>query len=178
MIMGEIMMLLNKIVNIINSIHDIKKYCNFTDDYIIFLVKHLHSELEKYSDSEQIIINKAYNLLNRIFTRDLYEHIDTVVMSQKIDIKITNIDICIHIAKIGYVSGEKENPLDNLYFHNRYNKDGNIFAQKISKHQKTILTPTKYQEYIYVFYLKNKANYDALEEIKNIIKFLKQDVSN
>lgn len=176
-IIGEIMLLIDPIVNISKSVTDIKNFCEFTDDYIIFLVKHLYTNINQYDVQNQTLINKAYNLLNRIFTRNLYEHIDTIVSPINLHINTSYIcgmdnsigmdDIYIHSAKIGYVSGKKENPLDNLYFYNKH--DQHMVANKILKHQKSLLLSDKYQEYIFIFYIKNKNNKDLVDKLKNII---------
>jgi len=178
-IIGEIMLLIDDITNISGSITNVQKFCEFTDDHIIFLVKHLYGNIQNYSKENQIIIIKAYDLLNKIFTRDLYKHIDTIVSPIKlpidcnfvngIDNNINIDDIYIHSAKIGYVSGKKANPIDNLYFYNKHN----ILANKILKYQKSILLPDRYQEYIFMFYLKNKNNKDLLDKVKNVIDIIK-----
>lgn len=57
-----------------------------------------------------------------------------------------------HIVElqIGFVSGEKKHPLDNIYI---YNKNGEHY--KIKKEQISNLIPNIYQEYLYFGYKKS-----------------------
>ena len=57
----------------------------------------------------------------------------------------------IYETTIGYVSGSKENPLDNIYFYNTKNMNK---CYKIDKEDVSKLIPKVYQEHILMIYDK------------------------
>jgi hypothetical protein len=52
--------------------------------------------------------------------------------------------------KIGYISGNKKNPLDDIYLYKSKNNDVILLRDSNT----TILIPENYQEYITMIYLK------------------------
>lgn len=161
----DIMLLLNPILKIYDSIFNVDKFCELTDDYILSSVKFLYNNLEKYSSDEQILIKKAKNILDNIHNRKLYKLIIYAVFDSykpQLD-KLYNKYVIMHYGKIGFVSGNKKNPFDNLYF---YRDKTPTICNKISKDKISALIPNNYQEHIYIFLSTNK---ELSEDDKNNI---------
>ena len=71
--------------------------------------------------------------------------------NELIPIKYKTDDYIICRFKIGYISGNKKNPLDYVYLYN--NKNNNIKLLKDSN--TTTLIPYNYQEYITMIFFRN-----------------------
>jgi deoxynucleoside triphosphate triphosphohydrolase SAMHD1 len=179
--LNEIMLLMDPIVKIYESTHDINSFQDLTDDYILSTLKFLYSKRYLYSKMEQENIIKAYDIWININKRNLYKFMGTIVSQTQLNIDddlILNIDptikkeeIVIYTSKIGFVSGSKKNPLDELYF---YNKKDPTFCFTIKKEHISFLIPSNYQEYIYMFYIKNK--FDLV--LENKMKILLSRLEN
>lgn len=175
-IITEILLSLDHILHISNSINDMDAFIQLTDDYILNYIKFLYHNLSNnlYSDFTQHII-VAYDLLVQLTEKhDLYTLIDKIVTVDETlftvndIIKLSNTlidsnDIIIFRNKIGYVSGDKDNPLDNIYtfcFNN--------IATKCDKNNITKLLSPIYQEHItFIFY--KKKNDIIINELKHIL---------
>ena len=167
----EIMLLLDPIIDIYKSLQNIDSFCNLTDDYIISMVKILHSRKNQYTLEQQESIELAYNIWQNICNRKLYRFVKTIVSYKPIDddIDITmstftddvKQNIIIYKSKIGFVSDKKQNPFDNLYFYSNKNPRDSF---KIKKEQVTYLIPNMFQEYIYTIFIKDR-NDTSLEYI-------------
>nr|QBK88849.1 MAG: uncharacterized protein LCMiAC01_05310 [Mimivirus LCMiAC01] len=173
---NEIMILIDPIINLYDSIYDIKQFCNLTDEYIFIMVKLLHKNINMYPKYKDDII-KAYNIWININKRNIYKHINTFVSSKPINITYNNIknidntidqnDIFIHYNKIGYVSGEKKNPLKNIYF---YDNDAPEISYKIK--DISYLLSKKYQEYLCMIFVKDRTNKQLVEKMRIVCKKL------
>jgi len=115
----EIMISIDPIIKITDSINNMNKFCDLTDDYILSIVKFLHNDENNKKDD---YVNKAYNILNDLNVRNLYKFIGTIVVPQKEEITdelqkilgdINLDDIIIHVAHIGFISGNKKIHLMN-----------------------------------------------------------------
>ncbi len=171
---NDIMVLLDDIIGIHDSINDPLKFTDLTEDYIITYLKILYKNINTYNDIDKNKILKAYELWKRINERNLYKLIHTIVSKKQIDINqiIENIDsnkLIIHKLKIGFVSGKKNNPLNNVYYYNK--KNSNICSKEYIEHI-SFLVPKIYQEYIYMFFLKDMSDIDTETTLMNIFKKL------
>lgn len=172
---SDIMRLIDPIVGVTESIHDLDKFCDLTDDYIILTVKQLKRNMDHHNKDEQDRITQAYQLLQRIISRRIYHLATSFISGEKIYLdvkaliesgyKIDPSKIIIHKTKIGFVSGNKENPLDNLYFYNHRNPD---VCLNIKREQLSILLPDEYQEHLYMIYVKDKDDKQTIEQIEKV----------
>jgi HD superfamily phosphohydrolase len=172
---SDLMRLIDPIIGITETIYDLDKFYDLTDDYVMLMVKLLKREIDQYEEEDQTRINMAYNILQRITSRNIYYLATSFISEEKIylDIKLLvesgyKVDprkIIIHKTKIGFVSGNKENPLDNLYFYNHRNPD---VCFNLKKEQLSILLPDEYQEHLYMVYVKDKDDKETIKQIENI----------
>lgn len=172
--MYDIMNLLDPIVHIYDSIYNINDFCSITDDFIISSVKMLYKMRHQYTKEQQLSIEEAFHIWNKLCTRDLYRFVKSIVSEIPIDTQLysvindANIDmnsIVVHKSKIGFVSGKKSNPFNNMYFYN--NKDVNC-SFKIEPEKVTCLMPTMFQEYVYTVFVKDRSNVELEERLINL----------
>ena len=166
---NDIMLLLNDIVGIYDSIGDVEKFTELTEDYIISYLKILNKTKDKYDESIRSKIEIAYNIWLRVNKRDLYKLVGSVVSKTEIDInKVLNgcdtNKIIAHYCKIGFISGEKGNPLNKTYFYKKNNLSARI---EISNEHVSFLEPKIYQEYVYMFFLKDGNDKETEDIFKN-----------
>lgn len=195
---NDILLALDEPLKIRESVHDVSKFCELTDAYIMAYLK-----INKKSSNTKI--KEALNIFERIQARDLYKFIGIIIYKvnpcsdseiDKLNTKITiedfvktdpNIrkeDIVIHRTKIGYISGNKSNPLDNIYFYDHKDKDilnGKVERKptcfKMDKKDISTLIPDSYQEYITMIYSRNN-DLDNLKRIKTAFDQIKDIVIN
>ena len=76
-------------------------------------------------------------------------------------------------TKIGFVSGDKENPLDSVYFYNKKNYfKGNNQRFTIKKERVSAVLSDTYQEYITMLFYKNYQNDDQNERLNTIYNYM------
>ncbi|AYV78841.1 MAG: HD phosphohydrolase, partial [Edafosvirus sp.] len=154
---NEIMILMNPILKLSDSVNDMDKFCMLTDDYILTSIELLRNmkTFGLLNDN----IEKAYQLLNMINKREIYAQIDSYVSDKKLDINKkdfadvadVNLDkIIIYTNKIGFVSGNKKYPLDNIHFYETklLNHLETPKLLSLEKNMVSLLIPETYQEYI------------------------------
>ena len=77
----------------------------------------------------------------------------------KVDSNIKEDDICIHNSKIGFVSGNKQHPLNSIMYFDTKNtfskKSSENKSFKISKKSITKILSDTHQEFIIMIYSKN-----------------------
>jgi HD superfamily phosphohydrolase len=172
----DIMIKLDGILDIGLSIRyeSVEQFSKLTDTYLLnileFLVKPpelFQDVLYKYiskieGDNESSLdytLSEAYDLYQRIKERNLYKLVYSKTSNEpiKYDEQYNDTDKYeIYHTKIGYVSGNKQNPLDNIYFYNTKDiQKGNYIKFKIDKTEVSKLIPEVYQEYILMIYQKN-----------------------
>jgi HD superfamily phosphohydrolase len=147
----DIIKILDPILGIKDSIYDLDKFILLTDKFLINYLDLM--ELTKMNTSDEIV--KAQNILTKIKTRELYKFVGGYTIT-KTNTKILNFtdfkniipdlkenDIIISYVNIGYISGQKDNPLDNIYL---YDKKNDTKCFKIKKEDITNLLPDMYQE--------------------------------
>lgn len=170
---SDILKLLNKTLGISDSITDPEKFCKITDQNIMCYLSFVVSD-----DPE---VKEAKKLLDRIKTRHLYKHIGTMISDkesvisyqkfQEINPLINETDIIIHKSKIGYVSGNKKNPLNNLFFFDKKKETKICFT--IDPHEVTMFIPTNYQEQLLMIFCRNLDKVEIVKEAFEKIKNLK-----
>jgi HD superfamily phosphohydrolase len=169
----NIMEILDKVIGISESVTNMEKFVEMTDIYIIQSMKNIlkfeNAGINPYAhimSAEDYANLKSLNA--RISTHNLYKHIGTFLTKDPIDNNIyEHFDrdrYIIASSKIGFVSGNKKNPLDNIYVYKTkdyFSVGGEIKAQMINKHDITFIVPEVYQEYVTMVFYK----YDNKEEI-------------
>lgn len=148
---SEIMLLLNDLLEIYNSMFDINKFSDLTDNYIIENLKFLHKNENSFNNIDKLKIEKAYQIWININERKLYKCTKSITSDTPISHNEVDDDSIIFSSKIGFVSGSKNNPLDNLYF---YNMNNSNTCFKINREKMSYLIPPIYQEYVYLFFEK------------------------
>ena len=164
----DMMVILNKFINIYNSIFDIEKFTDVTEEHITTLLKLLYRDKEKYNSAEQSEIDKAYELWIRLNERNLYELVGSVVTNEKVNVqdimKTFGSSVVCHQTKIGFVSGTKTNPLESVYFYSH--KDNNNTCFKVTKNHSSYLVSNVYQEHIIMFFVKDRNDHKTKAELK------------
>jgi HD superfamily phosphohydrolase len=168
----DIMSILDKVINISESILDLNNFVDMTDSYIIQSMKNvLRLEKNISNPYKDILTEKDYDnlriLQTRILTHNLYSHIATFITKSPIDEnllrefsdnEITS-GYVISKNKIGFVSGNKQNPLDSIYVYktkDMFVNGFNVKAQLINKHDITYIIPEIYQEYVTMIFRKDR----------------------
>lgn len=145
----DIYKLLDPIFNISNSIYDVEKFAQFNEHYLIFM---LNNFLLFSSSNDEIIykINEAKKIYDRLLNNDLYKLIDEFT-SNKIP-HISNVDNChIYTHKIGFVSSNKSNPLNQILI---YDEDDHTKIKNINIYEMSLLISKTYQEYVTMIFSK------------------------
>jgi HD superfamily phosphohydrolase len=163
LMMTEIMIKLNPILNIALSIQyeQVDNFCKLTDSFILNTLELLSNPPQNLKFIDNINnIKEAYEIYQRIINRQLYKlvlsqtSIEPIVYNNMYNDK-NKYDI--YQIKIGYISGNKENPLDNIYFYNTKDiQNKNFIKFKMNHKEVSILIPDVYQEYILMIYKKNE----------------------
>lgn len=169
----EIFKLLDDILGLSESINDMNKFCKMTEGYILNSVKFIEDHLEILNPEQLIRFNKAIELINNLETRNLYSIVYHFVSSDKINIEqyLNEFDdkseIIYYQNKIGYVSGNKPNPLDSIHVYNTKNStmSSKIMSHKKNKQDMSLLLSDSYQEYVTTIYYKNKFNKQRIAEL-------------
>lgn len=179
----EIFMLLDDILKISDSINDMDKFCKMTESYILNSVKVLEDHKEILTEQQQENLNKAIKLLNDIANRNLYFAVYHYVSGAKVDIPkleqdISNFNdkdnIIFFQSKIGYVSGDKPNPIDIVPFYKTKDIKNKMRLTPYPKNRydDTTIIPLSYQEYVLTIYYKDKNNKNRISELHDYFESL------
>jgi HD superfamily phosphohydrolase len=157
-----IMKIVDKAIGLTDSITDMEKFRVMTDTYIMsvarMILQFYKTPINPY---DKILSQQDYsdleNLMYRIDTHSMYHHIGTIVTKFRFDISEEFKDrvFIVYKNKVGFVSGNKKNPLDNIYVYKtkEHTINGkNVSARKIDKTEITHLLPDIYQEFVTMVY--------------------------
>jgi HD superfamily phosphohydrolase len=148
----EILKNLDKIIGIKKDLLklSLEQFKDLNDNTVLFFTKHLKLlGIKDIPDENKVYIDKINNLINDLNIRNIPKciHIESQTIKRdendatsdlkliKIHAEKNNINKCkIKIIRrtIGFVSGEKLHPLDNIYFINKKNKPITIPKDNIS----------------------------------------------
>ena len=186
--LNELLINLDPILNITDSVNntnnqlDINNFCRLTDDYILTACDFLNNFSNNLTIKQKEYLLKATQVLEKIKSRNIYTLVDSIICLEPMlitinDFKDLNIDIediFIFNTKIGFVSGNKKNPLDNIYFYNTKitNNMYSPIREPLKKESISKLISETYQEYITMVFYKNKLDTDNILLIKNKFKQL------
>ena len=173
--MVEIMKLLEPILHISNNLDDMEKFCILTDNYIIESINIIDTVKCFLTNYQLENFKKTKILWNKIITRQIYSNICIRTLKNKINEKllVDNLsdsdknNLVIFQRKIGFVSGNKPNPLDSIYVYKTKNPNEIYGKLNISKSKMNILElmPNGYQEYLLMIYYKNKTKYNKIKKL-------------
>jgi HD superfamily phosphohydrolase len=172
-ILTEIMIILDKTLNISESIKDMDKFLDMTDGYILqyadFIIEHYNLFNSKINNDDLL---KLKSLIKRIKCHNLYPVIGIINTKNDIDIADIFYDSeKYHVIKrkIGYVSGDKQNPLDRIYIYKTKDiVNNNLTAIRINKNDISYVMPETFQEYITLIYRKDN-DIEAIKDDKKIL---------
>lgn len=170
----EIMFAMDPILKISECVDDINKFINLTDEYILESVKILKPYVDPIHKEN---FEKAEYLTNMLDHHILYQLIRTFVSKGEILIPLNDIaegickpsDLLVYKNKVGYVSGNKENPMNNVYTYKTKDLHAgfeNLKYTKCCNDTFTKLVPASYQEIITMIFYKNKADSDTIQKLK------------
>lgn len=184
----DILALLDDILNISESITNMSEFIKLTDDYIFNSINIIEKFKYNLNSTQQKNFEKARQLYDLLVNRKLYGIIQTISSKQKLpnpSAILENFEdrdkIIVYQGKIGFVSGNKPNPFDNIYVYKTKNSTKvlnfdkhnhthiKLEAYKKNKHEITMLTDN-YQEYFTIFYYKDKFNVQRIKELNMLIK--------
>lgn len=160
-----IMKIIDKVIGLTKSIEDMNLFCTMTDNYVKTIARCiLQMRSMPMNPYKTMLTDREYEnleeLMTRIDTHKMYPHIGTIVTKQRIDLseEFKENDFLIHKSKVGLVSGNKENPLNNIYVYKtkeHFMNGNNVRSRKIDKREITHLLSETYQEYVTIVYTKS-----------------------
>lgn len=179
----DIINLLCPVLGIKDSITDLDKFILYTDKFFenfldLIKLKGLSVQIN-IPDHLKQNIEKAQQILHKLRTRKLYKFVGDYTITKTKNKMIyfedfKNIlhdveenDIIISSVKIGYISGDKDNPLDNIFLYDKKN-DNKCF--KIKKENVTNFLPDCYQETCVKVFCVNSDKYNDIYNAFQIIK--------
>ena len=174
MLLIDIMELLNEFFDFFDYIMDIDKFADMTDEYVLYIAQNLKVSDEVLSDpTMRIKYDKLMRYLDNLKNHILYTKVRSMTTNEEIvftdDVLklLESYDITIYKNKIGYVSGNKKNPFDNIYFYKIHNGTEKFYKMDINNYTK--LTPSNYQEHITHLFSRNKLDDRSLKIINDAI---------
>lgn len=160
---------LSKSINSDNLDHFLK----LTDDYIMNSIQCL-SNIPGFSVKPELI--KAKQIFHQINNRLLYKCAGVIVTDTKIHLDQTKLcQVCPELEQdnieifqtvVGYVSGNKDNPLNNIFFYDSNNIDE---CFRINQTDKTHMLSDKYQEHLTMVFSKSR-DPKILKTLKKAVK--------
>lgn len=161
----EIMKILDKVIGISESIDDMNKFLKMTDGYILeygnFILDNEELFSQKISSDD---IHKLKTLIIKLNHHSLYPCVGKINSIEKINLShFDDEKYMIFQNKIGFVSGNKLNPLDRLYVYKTkdlllYGSD--VQSRRITKSEISKIIPEIYQECINMVFKKEKSDID------------------
>lgn len=172
----DIIINLTDLLNLDTILTDINKFALLTDEYIMNITDILLSLPIKISDEHKEKLLIAKSIKERIDNRNLYKFVCKITTTEHLDLtKLKEINIpqemCIYQTQLGYVSGNKPNPLNNVKLYKKY--DNNIKLYNLT--DIPYLESDRYIEYVIMIFSKSK-DIKIINNIKEIfIDFIKNN---
>jgi HD superfamily phosphohydrolase len=144
--MSDILMLLNPILGITDSVIDMKKFCSFVDDDVYSIFRKMMVDVHCNRDKN---FQLAFDIYDRLIRRDLYcvvysgNRTDIFdKLSPELQAKITYLTI-----DVGFVNCKKPNPFDKIYFYSPlYRKPYTLKPSDIN----SLITDNYYEKIVYL----------------------------
>jgi len=160
LLINEILIIINKYYDFTSYLNDINKFIMLTDNFILTMARY-HSMKDE----------KLKNIINKLDSHNLY----TLIYNTYLDINDNlSYDIKNYIDSdnkiiyfeniIGFISGKKNNPLDNVYLYGT--KDPYNELSILSKSDSNKLLPNKYQEKIVLIFYIDSHDKEKINKIQ------------
>ena len=181
----EIMLELNKIMDIANSINDMNKFITLNDNTILECVNVIDKMHTTLTPLQQEVYNKVKVLLHKIYTRQFNSVIHTITSKNKLDVdkliesvrsvntnpKVQFNNILVSQHKVGFLSGKKPNPFDTIYFYDSKNPNKIVGTIEAFCKSKPVLSSTgTHQEYVTILFYKDRNELEIIDELKYLFK--------
>ena len=162
----ELMLYLNKHVNFIEMFFDLTKFVEFTDYDIISQAKIHNNDPNIKSLLDNISIHQLFPLVysKTIEKSNKYINLKDILRDEIIDEKINLNNYILHQSVIGYISGNKNNPLEHIFL---YSTKDDIIVKLLDSNL-TKLMPENFQETVIMVFYKEKT--EDIKEIKKLFK--------
>lgn len=168
LLINEILTIINKYYDFTLYLNDINKFIMLTDDFILTMARYHSIKDENLKN----IINKldSHNLYTLIY--NTYLDINDNLSSEIKEYINSNNKIIYFENIIGFISGNKNNPLDNVYLYGTKNPYNELSI--LSKSDSNKLLPSKYQEKLILIYYIDSNDKKKIDEIKKKINEIKK----
>lgn len=173
----EIMVELNKIMDLASSINDMDKFITLNDNTVIEcpnVIEKLHVNL---TEEQLMSYNKIKELKHRLDTQDFYQLLCSVTSKEKIraDELLDSLGVADKVIvashKIGFLSGNKQNPFENIYFFNSTEMPMILGPITSKGYELPVLSSTgTHQEYVTNFYYNGQKDQSAISLIEKKLK--------
>lgn len=175
----EVMKHLDKAIQLSESVRDMIKFIKCTDEYVLNCHHMLKSDYCKLPEQIETSVNKACNIILKIDSHQLYPHVDTYVSNERIDISRKHFtagsvnDILIYRNVIGYVSGRKSNPLNDIYVFKTKDlaNSDKLTSRKVQITDYSLMLPANHQEHITMIFYR-RSSQETINAIKNEFRYL------
>lgn len=162
--MNDLMLKINKYLNLSELLTDLNKFVEFTDYDILTYAKIYKDDDEIKKIYDYISNHKLYKLIfsKTIDKTDREFKLEDFIVSPIEEIN----DYILHKTTIGYITGKKQNPLENIFLYST--KDDKTI--KLLDSNLTKLIPDNFQETLIMIFYKNKDkdNKDTIRTIQTI----------
>lgn len=166
----EIFNNINDIIGLADSVNDMDKFCEMTDEYILTCHNSYMSGCNFLSDSQRESLEKVKLIIDKLNRHELYPHVGTYICDSRVDMSqynfktITDEKLIVFQTVVGFVSGKKSNPLENIYVYNASTiKNKKYKCQKVAPHDYSRLLSAQYQENLMMIFSRDR-------NIKNLTK--------
>ena len=180
MMLSDIFKKVDPILKISESINDMNKFCQFTDDSIINMIENIinppiYCQIS-LSEMDMQSIKEAYQIYHSVITRKLYKHITELSHNFNVDefIKyltmkypdlIVPLDFETYTIHVGFVGDPEKDPFDDIYF---YDKKEGTKSFKISRSEITCcLNETIHEEHTHMVLKKHDLYELVMKELEN-----------
>lgn len=176
----DIMIELDKIIDLSGSINSMEKFITLNDNTVLECIGIINKLHFKPSDEQKVVINKVSALLDKLYCNDFHAVLHSVVSKVKVDAKeIVNStgfdeDILSQITfsqiKVGFLSGQKQNPFRTIYFYN-YREPNKIIGniESLSKSIPVLSSTGTHQEYLTTFFYTGD-NIELADDIRKVLE--------
>ena len=182
LMMNDLFIKIDPIFNISKSIDDMEIFCKLTDNTIFYYTQSIiypPNFLQINLDDKQYqMIKEANDIYQNIISRNLYQQVLEMPEDEKVESYMQGFfdyllknnpsfcpeDFQIIKIKIGFVSDNKQDPFDSIYF---YDKKENDLTFTIKKNYFSGLMNNKIQEIRWYFICKKRSIYHiVINELK------------
>lgn len=173
----EMMIELNNIMNLSASINDMDQFITLNDNTIIECVNVIEKLHVNLTQDQIVSYEKIKKLKHKLDTRDFYHLLFTMTTKEKINadtiLETLNISDFVIFSnhKIGFLSGNKQNPFNTIYFFdpNEYPMSIGTVSNKGIDVPNLASTGT-HQEFVTNFYFNGSKNSSEIPQLEEILK--------